>query len=206
MDGVFAWVAAHGYWALYLLLALGVVGLPIPDETLLVFTGYLIGRGTLHPVGAFAAAVAGAWTGISGSYLLGRTLGVGAVHRYGKYVRLTETRLAKVHMWFDRIGHWMLFVGYYIAGLRHFTAVVAGMSRVAYPTFIAYAWSGGALWVGSFLTLGYFLGENWLRVAELVHRYVGIASIAIMALAALWFAVWYALKEKKTKNPAKTKP
>jgi membrane protein DedA with SNARE-associated domain len=206
MDGVFAWVAAHGYWALYLLLALGVVGLPIPDETLLVFTGYLIGRGTLHPVGAFAAAVAGAWTGISGSYLLGRTLGVGAVHRYGKYVRLTETRLAKVHMWFDRIGHWMLFVGYYIAGLRHFTAVVAGMSRVAYPTFIAYAWSGGALWVGSFLTLGYFLGENWLRVAELVHRYVGIASIAIMALAALWFAVWYALKEKKTKNPAKTRP
>jgi membrane protein DedA with SNARE-associated domain len=150
--------------------------------------------------------VAGAWTGISGSYLLGRTLGVGAVHRYGKYVRLTETRLAKVHMWFDRIGHWMLFVGYYIAGLRHFTAVVAGMSRVAYPTFIAYAWSGGALWVGSFLTLGYFLGENWLRVAELVHRYVGIASIAIMALAALWFAVWYALKEKKTKNPAKTRP
>jgi membrane protein DedA with SNARE-associated domain len=206
MDGVFAWVAAHGYWALYLLLALGVVGLPIPDETLLVFTGYLIGRGTLHPVGAFAAAVAGAWTGISGSYLLGRTLGVGAVHRYGKYVHLTETRLAKVHMWFDRIGHWMLFVGYYIAGLRHFTAVVAGMSRVAYPTFIAYAWSGGALWVGSFLTLGYFLGENWLQVAELVHRYVGLASIAIMALAAVWFAVWYALKEKKTKNPAKTKP
>jgi membrane protein DedA with SNARE-associated domain len=206
MDGVFAWVAAHGYGALYLLLALGVVGLPIPDETLLVFTGYLIGRGTLHPVGAFAAAVAGTWTGISGSYLLGRTLGVGAVHRYGKYVHLTETRLAKVHMWFDRIGHWMLFVGYYIAGVRHFTAVVAGMSRVAYPTFIAYAWSGGALWVGSFLTLGYFLGENWLRVAELVHRYVGIGSVAIMALAAVWFAAWYALKEKKTKNPAKTKP
>ena len=41
MDGVFAWLSAHGYGALYLLLALGVVGLPIPDETLLVFTGYL---------------------------------------------------------------------------------------------------------------------------------------------------------------------
>jgi len=92
MEGIFAWVAEHGYGALYLLLALGVVGLPIPDETLLVFTGYLIGRGTLNPVGAFAAAVAGAWTGISGSYLLGRTLGVGAVHRYGKYVHFTEAR------------------------------------------------------------------------------------------------------------------
>jgi len=201
MDGVFTWVAAHGYWALYLLLALGVVGLPIPDETLLVFTGYLIGRGTLHPVGAFAAAVAGTWTGISGSYLLGRTLGVGAVHRYGKYIHFTEDRLAYVHRWFDKIGHWMLVVGYYIAGVRHFTAVVAGMSKLEYPTFIAYAWTGGALWVTTFLTLGYFLGENWLQVAELVHRYVGIASIVILVVAGVWFAVWYYLKNK----PARTK-
>src|SRR6476659_25336 len=181
MDGVFAWVAAHGYGALYLLLALGVVGLPIPDETILVFTGYLIGRGTLNPAGAFAAAVAGAWTGISGSYLLGRTLGVGAVHRYGKYIHFTEARLAYVNRWFDRIGHWMLVVGYYIAGVRHFTAVVAGMSRVRYPTFIAYAWSGGAVWVATFLALGYFLGENWRQVAELVHHYIVYASLAIVA-------------------------
>ena len=190
MEGIFAWVAEHGYGALYLLLTLGVVGLPIPDETLLVFTGYLIGRGTLHPVGAFAAAVAGAWTGISGSYLLGRTLGVGAVHRYGKYVHLTEARLATVHRWFDRIGHWMLFVGYYIAGVRHFTAVVAGMSRLGYPTFIAYAWSGGAVWVATFLTLGYFLGENWRQVAELVHHYIVYASLVVVAGGILWYVLW----------------
>src|SRR6185503_10483178 len=190
MEGIFAWVAEHGYGALYLLLALGVVGLPIPDETLLVFTGYLIFRGNLHPIGAFAAAVAGAWTGISGSYLLGRTLGIGVVHRYGKYIRLTETRLAYVNRWFDRIGHWMLFVGYYIAGVRHFTAVVAGMSRVGYPTFIAYAWSGGAVWVATFLTLGYFLGENWRQVAELIHRYIWYASAAIIAAGILWYVLW----------------
>jgi membrane protein DedA with SNARE-associated domain len=187
MDGVFDWVAAHGYGALYLLLALGVVGLPIPDETLLVFTGVLIGRGTLNPVGAFAAAVAGSWTGISGSYLLGRTLGAGAVHRYGKYIHFTEDRLAYVHRWFDRIGHWMLVAGYYIAGVRHFTAVVAGMSKLEFPTFMAYAWTGGALWVATFLTLGYFLGENWRQVAELIHRYVVYASVVIVAAGILWF-------------------
>jgi len=198
MDGVFAWVAAHGYGALYLLLALGVVGLPIPDETLLVFTGYLIGRGTLNPAGAFAAAVAGAWTGISGSYLLGRTLGVGVVHRYGKYIHFTEARLAKVHRWFDRIGHWMLVAGYYIAGVRHFTAVVAGMSKLEFPTFMAYAWSGGALWVATFLSLGYFLGENWRQVAELVHQYIVYASVVIVAAGVLWFAFWR--KKSKTRR------
>lgn len=190
MEGVFAWVAAHGYGALYLLLALGVIGLPIPDETLLVFTGYLISRGNLEAAPAFAAAVAGAWTGISGSYMLGRTLGVAAVHRFGKYIRLTEARLAYVNRWFDRIGHWMLVAGYYIAGVRHFTAVVAGMSRLRYPTFIAYAWAGGAMWVATFLTLGYFLGENWKPVAELVHRYVVYASAAIVLAALAWYLIW----------------
>src|SRR5579864_2398044 len=196
MDGVFAWVAAHGYGALYLLLALGVVGLPIPDETLLVFTGYLIFRGKLHPVAAFIAAVAGAWTGISGSYWIGRTLGVGAVHRYGKYIHFTEDRLAYVHRWFDRIGHWMLVAGYYIAGVRHITAVVAGMSRLGFPTFMAYAWSGGAMWVTTFLSLGYFLGENWRQVAELVHRYIVYASVVVIAAGVLW----YVLRNARTKR------
>jgi len=196
MEGVFDWVSAHGYGALFLLLALGVVGLPIPDETLLVFTGYLISQGKLHPAGAVAASIAGAWTGISGSYLIGRTLGIGAVHRYGKYVHLTETRLAKVHVWFDRMGHWALFVGYYIIGVRHFTAVVAGMSRVGYPTFIAYAWSGGAIWVATFVTLGYLMGENWRQVAELVHRYVAYASVVVIAAGLLWYALW---KRTRTK-------
>jgi membrane protein DedA with SNARE-associated domain len=190
MDGVFAWVAAHGYGALFLLMALGVVGLPIPDETILVFAGYLIGRGTLHPAGAFFAALAGAWTGISGSYLLGRTLGVGVVHRYGKYIHFTEARLANVHRWFDRIGHWMLVVGYYIAGVRHFTAVVAGMSKLEFPTFMAYAWTGGALWVATFLTLGYFLGENWRQVAELVHEYVLVGSAVIIVAGMVGYFVW----------------
>ena len=200
MEGVFAWVAAHGYGALYLLLALGVIGLPIPDETLLVFTGYLIFRGTLNPMGAFAAAVAGAWTGISGSYLLGRTLGLGAVQRYGKYVRLTEARLAKVHGWFEHAGHWTLVFGYYIAGVRHFTAVVAGTSKLEYPTFIAYAWSGGAVWVATFLTLGYFLGEDWRQVAELVHRYIVYASLVIIAAGILWYFRWIKPRKKRAKT------
>ena len=41
MEAVFGWVATYGYGALFGLLIFGIVGLPIPDETLLVFCGYL---------------------------------------------------------------------------------------------------------------------------------------------------------------------
>jgi membrane protein DedA with SNARE-associated domain len=185
MGDVYAWVAMHGYSALFFLLMLGIVGLPVPDETLLVFAGYLIWRGQLQPLTTYSAATAGTWCGITLSYTLGRTLGAGAVHRYGKYIHITDDRLAKVHRWFDRIGHWALFVGYFIAGVRHFTAIIAGMSKLELRSFTAYAWTGGALWTATFLTLGYYLGENWRVIADVVHRYIVYASVIVVAVAAL---------------------
>lgn len=187
MDAVFQWITTYGYGAIFLLLMLGVVGLPIPDETLLVFCGYLISRGNMNPVAAWFSAVAGSWCGISLSYFIGRTLGVGVIHRYGKLLHVTEARLHRVHSWFDRIGHWALFVGYYIAGVRHFTAIIAGTSKLSFPSFMAYAWSGGLVWVTTFLTLGYFLGENWKQVAEAVHHYLLYVSIVLAAAGLCYY-------------------
>jgi membrane protein DedA with SNARE-associated domain len=192
MESVLTWITMYGYAAVFFLLVLGIVGLPVPDETLLVFCGALVSRGRLHPVGAFLAALGGSWCGITLSYIIGRTLGPPAVHRFGKYFHLTEARLARVHQWFDRIGHWALMVGYFIAGVRHFTAIVAGTSRLGFGSFVAYAWSGGVLWVSTFLTLGYFVGENWKDIAAAAHRYITYGSVLLIAAAIVYLVVrWY---------------
>jgi membrane protein DedA with SNARE-associated domain len=187
MDAVFHWIATYGYGFIFVALMLGVVGLPIPDETLLVYCGYLISAGHMRPLPAWLCALAGSWCGISLSYTIGRTLGLGVVHRFGKYLHITQERLDRVHKWFDRIGHWALFVGYYIAGVRHFTAIVAGTSQLPFRYFAAYAWSGGLLWVTTFLTLGYFLGENWQRVFETIHHYLLYVSIGVLVLALCYY-------------------
>jgi membrane protein DedA with SNARE-associated domain len=196
MEAVFGWVATYGYGALFGLLIFGVVGLPIPDETLLVFCGYLIFKGKMNPVGIYFAALAGSCCGITLSYFIGRTLGLGVVHRFGKYLGVDDRRLERVHTWFDRSGHWALFGGYYIAGVRHLTAIVAGASKLGFQTFATYAWSGAVTWVAVFLTLGYVIGEQWRTVAELVHRYVLYASGLGVALAVLFFAGRWALRRR----------
>src|SRR5258706_3390947 len=124
---VLAWITQYGYVAIFLLLVLGIVGLPVPDETLLTFTGYLVFKGHLSLPLAFAAGVAGSGCGITISYWLGRTFGIKLIHRYGKYLRLREEHLEKAHAWFGRAGHWGLTFGYFIPGVRHFTAYAAGM-------------------------------------------------------------------------------
>ena len=172
MEAVFAWVSTYGYGALFGLLVLGIIGLPVPDETLLVFCGYLISQGKLGALGTLLSAVGGSWCGITGSYIIGRTAGIEVVHRFGRFFHVGDRQLAMVHKWFDRSGHWALFFGYYIAGVRHFTAIAAGASKLEIRTFILYAWTGALCWVVAFLTLGYFIGEEWRQVAGLVHSYM----------------------------------
>jgi membrane protein DedA with SNARE-associated domain len=191
METLLAWLLQYGYAGLFALLVLGIVGLPVPDETLLAFSGYLISKGKFHPTFAFAAAFAGSVCGISLSYLIGRTAGYTAARRYGKYVHLTEERLQRVHRWFDRIGEWVLAVGYFIPGVRHFTALVAGMSKLEYRKFAVFAYAGAAVWVSTFLSIGYLVGENWQAVMNMVQRYT-VASLAVIALCA--GAVWWLRK------------
>jgi membrane protein DedA with SNARE-associated domain len=179
MEAVFGWVATYGYGALFGLLILGIVGLPVPDETLLVFCGYLISRGKLGLAGTYIAAL---------SYAIGRTAGLAVVHRFGRYLRIDQRHLDRVHRWFDHSGHWALFGGYYIAGVRHFTAIIAGASKLEFHIFALFAWGGAATWVAVFLTLGYVIGEEWRTVAELIHRYLTYASALGIAFIVLFLA------------------
>lgn len=185
MEPVFAWISHYGYAGLFSLLMLGILGLPVPDETLLLFCGFLISQGRLHPAWTFLAGAAGSMCGISLSYLIGRTLGLRAVMRYGKYLRLTHDRLERVHRWFQRIGEWLLAIGYFIPGLRHFTALVAGTSELEYRIFATFAYCGAAVWVATFLSVGYFVGENWQATIALVHRYTLAFAVLLTALAVL---------------------
>jgi membrane protein DedA with SNARE-associated domain len=201
MEHLQLWITSYGYAAIFVLLLLGIVGLPVPDETMLVICGYLIFKGTLRPIPAFLTALAGSWCGISLSYTIGRTLGAGAVSRYGRHLHLTEDRLAKVHRWFDRVGHWALAIGYFIVGVRHVTAIVAGMSKLEFRSFALYAWSGGAVWVLTFVLLGYTFGEQWRTIEALVHRDLAYASLAVVAALAV-FLLWRRMSSKSARVPS----
>jgi membrane protein DedA with SNARE-associated domain len=193
METVLGWVTHYGSVSLFFLTMLGIVGLPIPDETLLVFSGYLIFKGKLNPVFTFSMAFLGSVTGITVSYFLGRIYGLKLIHKYGRYFHFTEERFQKVHNWFERVGRWSLFFGYYIAGVRHFTAMVAGASELEYPVFAGFAYCGAFTWVLAFLSLGYFVGDRWESASEEIHRYtlIGCAAIGvILVLYLLARVIW----------------
>jgi membrane protein DedA with SNARE-associated domain len=186
---VASWLTHYGAPALFVLLMLGIFGVPVPDETLLVFAGLLVSRGQLRPVPVAVAAVSGAVVGITVSFVLGRCAGLTLLARYGAAVHVSAAMIARIEQWFGRVGKWLLTVGYFLPGVRHVTALVAGASGLSTWTFAAFAYAGALVWISCFLLIGYTVGDEWQRFAGPVHRQItagaGTALLIVVAVV-LW--------------------
>jgi membrane protein DedA with SNARE-associated domain len=188
MELISHWISHYGYLGLFSLLMLGIVGLPVPDETLLTFTGYLLFRHKMHLYFALPSAFLGSICGITISYLLGKSLGFFLLRKYGRYVFVTEEKVNLVHDWFLKNGKWSLLIGYYLPGIRHLTAYVAGATKLEYPTFMLFAYTGGLIWTMSFISLGYFLGDQWQKVLDQINDNLMIGTVILIAIFSFfWF-------------------
>ena len=158
---------------------LGIVGLPVPDEFLLTGCGFLVFEGHLRLIPTLGSAWVGSACGITCSYAIGRTVGWKFLHsRAGRWLHIRDEHIRRVHDWFDRIGHWALMVGYFIPGVRHFTAIVAGTSKLELGSFALFAYTGAAIWVSTFVFIGYHFGRQWADILAEVERHLEVASIA----------------------------
>ena len=183
-------MARYGYAAIFGLLWCGIIGVPVPDEFLLTGCGFLVFQGHLGLVPTLGSAWAGSAFGITCSYAIGRTVGWKFLHsRAGRWLHIRDEHIRRVHDWFDRIGHWALLVGYFIPGVRHFTAIVAGTSKLELGSFALFAYTGAAIWVSTFIFIGYHFGRQWGEILAEVERHLEVASIAtgVVVVAYLTF-------------------
>ncbi len=184
MDSITIWITQYGSLAVFALLMLGIAGLPVPDELLLAFVGYLIFSNILPPVPAAAAALLGSICGITLSYSLGRVFGLPLIRKYGRLVNLKMKHLDQVRHWFQRFGKWTLTGGYFFPGVRHFTGFVAGTANLQLRVFAGYAFLGALFWAATFISLGYFLGAEWPAIAggwlTIFHKVHNLVEILVL--------------------------
>ena len=111
MEFVTYFVTNYGYLAIFLLLAPGTFGIPVPDELLLTFIGYLVLRGDLRLIPALAVVVAGAILGITLDYWVGRAAGAKLIRESGGFLRLRPDKFQGLKEWLRRGGGWVLLPG-----------------------------------------------------------------------------------------------
>src|SRR5215204_1709940 len=190
MDRILALIEHYGYLVILFGVMLESTGVPLPGETILLATGVLVQRGHLDLGHTIAFGIAGAVVGDQIGYWVGRGGGRPFVLKWGRYLFITPERLARAEAFFARHGGKAVFLARLFSGFRVFGALVAGISRMRWGSFILYNALGGAVWATAVVLLGYFLGSS----IGLVERWLGRATLVLVAMLAVVLAFYLAYR------------
>jgi membrane protein DedA with SNARE-associated domain len=161
MDKYYPLIEHYGYLLVFFGVMLGTMGIPFPSAAILLAAGVLVQQGHLHLGDAIVFGILGAILGNQIGYLVGHRAGRAFVLKWGRYVRLTPERLEQVEGLFARHGGKAVFAARFFSISRLLEALVAGMSRMRWGTFVFYSALGGAVWVTAVVLVGYFFGQSW---------------------------------------------
>ncbi len=194
-GGVESWVAHWGYAAIFLAVLLGNVGVPVPEESIILLSGYLAWRGTLSLPAVIVVGILSAIAGDNLGYWIGREGGRPLLLRYGRYCFVSRRQIRRAEQFFVRHGHRAVFFGRFIAGIRFLAGPLAGVSRMRFGRFFAYNASGAVVYVSVVALAGYAAGGHLHAVlADLKRAEHFLALGAVILLAGL---AWRFLRRKK---------
>jgi membrane protein DedA with SNARE-associated domain len=185
-----------GYWAVLLFVMIEDFGIPVPGETILIAASVYAGAGRLNVVAVAAVGFAAALIGDNIGFAIGHYGGRALVLRWGRYVRLTEERLDKGEAFFQRHGGWIIVVARFIEGLRQANGIIAGIAGMRWWRFLIFNALGAALWVGTWVSVGYLAGSH---IDTIYHYITSYSLYALIALAVLLagYIVWRLLRRRR---------
>ncbi len=188
----------YGIWAILLLVLIEDFGIPVPGETVLIAGAIFAGSGQLNIVAVGVVGFCAAVVGDNIGYAIGRFGGRRIVDRWGKYVFLTPERLDKAERFFDRQGAKIITIARFIEGLRQANGSIAGITEMHWLRFIAYNALGAALWVGTWVSIGYFAGQHITAIYDAITMYSLYAAIGAVVLIVAWIAHRIYKKRRKS--------
>lgn len=184
-------------WGPFIILLLCGLGLPMPEDIVLVTAGALgeiDGRSWLE---VSALMYAGVMLGDSTIFFAGRFFGVRL--RTSRWFQrfFSEKKQAKVEDLFDRYHSWVLFVGRFLPGLRMPIFFTAGSTRVKFWKFFFFDGLAALISVPFFVWLGHWLWAQFKDDIAQLDRALSRTQTYTMVVAGLLLviAVWFVVRK-----------
>ena len=186
----------YGLWAIFVLVLLEDFGIPVPGETVLIAGAVYAGSGRLNIVAVGVVGFVAAVLGDNIGYAIGRFGGHAVVLRWGRYVGMTAERLNKAQDFFNRHGGKIITIARFIEGLRQANGIIAGIIEMRWLKFVAFNALGAALWVGTWVTIGYFAGQHIATIYHYITQY-SYYLLILLAVAFVGYVVYRLRKRGK---------
>ena len=185
-------IAAYGLWAVFFIVMLESAGVPMPGETALVSAAVFAGvTGDLDILVVIAVAACAAMIGDNIGFWVGRRHGLPLIRRYGRYVGLDERRLALGDLLFERHGASIVFFGRFVAFLRIFAALLAGVHKFGWGRFLLFNALGAIVWATTFGLGGYVFGDTITKLSGPL----GVVAFVLAVAGVIGF--WWLARRKE---------
>src|SRR5215813_1488099 len=185
-----------GYAAVFLFGFLEAACIPIPSEITFGFAGVLASEGHLSIVGVIVVGTIAELIGSFVSYAVGRAGGRPLVHRFGRYLLITQADIDRAERFVAGRGIWAIPLGRALPVVRTFVSLVAGFIEVPPMLFGVLSLIGTAVWVTVISLIGYGVGSAWQSVA---HG-LAVAGYVIFALAVVGIAAFIVYRVREVRR------
>ncbi|GAA4855609.1 DedA family protein [Paenibacillus vulneris] len=196
-DTLISMIGDYGYAALFFALWLGIVGMPIPDEVIVMTGGAAAASGLLHEIPAFLLTYLGVISGLSLGYFLGRFMGTRVIEKWKRQKKM-ERYLSMSEKLVEKYGPYALVVSYFFPVVRHVTPYIVGINKMGFRKYALLSYSTGFVWTLIFFAAGKMAGNHVEQVGLLIHSY-GLKLLWIpIAAAGIWMV--YKITRGKRSN------
>jgi membrane protein DedA with SNARE-associated domain len=189
------------YLGILLLLILGEIGFPFPEDATLILSGFLTAHDVIKPLPAFSVVYLGLLFTDFSLYVVGKKYGRSIVEHKRFHKIISPDRLSKLEEKFKKWGGLVIFLGRHVWGLRAQIFLVAGVVKISAIKFLMAdgiaAFFTIALWGG----IGY-LGGNSLQVLRKdVTRieHIAVVVLVLLLLGGIIFRYFRNNRKSKTK-------
>lgn len=189
-----------GPFALFLVLCLGLIGLPIPNEAVALTGGALAESGILQTALAYTMLTLGICSAMTFNYSLGRFTSSKLGNWFSSKQKLgafTE----KSQQLIEKYGLYAIPISVFFPFLRHATPYIMGINRLRFTRFALIGFPAAMIWTAIYFTIGHFVGDKIPDIIKMINRYENVFYI-IVACTIVILAVWY-IRKYRMKRAAK---
>ncbi|WP_242301637.1 DedA family protein [Bacillus cereus group sp. BfR-BA-01423] len=185
LHELLSYIEQYGYTALFFCLWLGIVGMPIPDEMIVMSGGFVSSVGILSVIPAFLLTYLGVVSGLSLGYLLGKVFGTKVLDKLMK--KKKAKYLLQSQKMIDKYGHYALVTSYFIPVVRHIIPYLVGMNNMSYRKYALYSYTTGFVWTLVYFLLGSLFGNHIDTIVKITTEYGIYFGGIVLIVACIWY-------------------
>jgi len=174
-TSISAAIAAHGYYAIFILMLLESVSIPVPSEVILPLVGYFAAQHQISLVLGFAVATLAAIIGMTIDYYIAYFLGKEVVYKHLRLFHIKRQDIESFDEWFSRNGSAAVFLARLLPVVRGLVNFPAGFAEMKVRDFYLYSTLGCVIWNIVLILFGFY-------ALSISNTYVVIGAIFLFGL------------------------